>query len=375
MSKKGTVAFILMLLLTSTITYSQIKFSGDARFRPRLDIDDKTEAGQTYKSDFYYLYRIRLNMKADIGEGYFLSTKIAHNGIAYYGKATAGLSADAFGAYGTDYRENGKRMSVDFMELYGGRNTEIYGYKFGLFEVGSFNNPIYDIHYMPTLMVDIPFFTFNVDGLFGASAYYVSSSGKLTFAAFIDDALGNTTEDKNGNVINSNQDQYSFYTDYELKIGDWKAQPIAMITIADSAAAPITFGGIITFPKVADLTFSGSIFYSNSSKKASEINSADFGMPANQYNAWKARLKVTGKLGPAYLTWFVELANLTNKFEASPDTKTDFLYSWLSYKFVVFKGEYGEFSIAPQWRFIKYDSEIVNLRTRNLFEVDVDFKF
>lgn len=373
--KRFITTTMMLLVILSADIFAQIKINGDARFRPRWDVDDRTEAGGTQKSDLYYMYRIRLNLKADIGDGYYFSSKLAHNGIAFYGKAATGLSADVFGAYGKDYRENGRRMSVDFMEAYGGRNTPDFGFKLGLFGVGSFSNIIYDVHYMPSLMIDIPFFIFNADGLYGASVYFKAGPGKLTFSGFIDDARGFALEDADGNEIEDINDQYTFSADYAFSAGDFKLQPMLMLTMADSAAAPVTLGANITAPKLGNFTVSGGMFFSTSSKTESEINYTEFGMRGNEYSAWKARLKIAGKIGPGSLTWFGELGGLTNKYENAPEDKSDFLYSWLAYKFTIYKGEAGEFTIEPEWRLMKYDNEDVNLRTRNKFEINFDFKF
>lgn len=375
MKKILTTSVMLLVLLSADFTLAQIKIGGDARFRPRLDQDDRTDAGGTYKSDVYYMYRIRLNINADIGDGYYFRTKLAHNGIAFYGKMSTGLSAEVFGAYGRDYRENGRRLSVDFMEMYGGRDTKTFGFKMGLFGVGSFSNIVYDVHYLPSLMIDIPFFIFNTDALYGASVYFAAGPGKLTFSGYIDDARGAKVEDKDGNLVTDVTDQYTFEANYAFGAGDWKIQPIVMMTVADSAAAPITFGANITAPKLDGWALSAGMFLSSSSKTESEINYTEYGMRGNEYSAWKARVKVVGNVGPGQLTWFGELGGLTNKYENGTEQKNSFLYSWLGYKFTVYKGEAGQFTIEPEWRLMKYDNEDVNLRTRNKFEVNFDFKF
>ena len=60
---------ILISLIAFSFLMSDIQFSGDARFRPRYDIIENGDGSST--SDLYYLYRARLNMKANIGEGWF----------------------------------------------------------------------------------------------------------------------------------------------------------------------------------------------------------------------------------------------------------------------------------------------------------------
>ena len=55
--------FLIVSLLS--LIFADIEISGDARIRPRLDnVDD---GGDIESSDLYYLYRARLNVKADIG--------------------------------------------------------------------------------------------------------------------------------------------------------------------------------------------------------------------------------------------------------------------------------------------------------------------
>ena len=59
--------------------FSKIWLSGDARIRPRLDIMDY---GDKSSMDLYYLYRARLNIKADIGNGWFFNSQIGTNEVA-----------------------------------------------------------------------------------------------------------------------------------------------------------------------------------------------------------------------------------------------------------------------------------------------------
>ena len=60
---------IIFLTLILNLCFSDIFFSGDARFRPRYDIKENGDNSST--SDLYYLYRARLNVKSDIGDGCF----------------------------------------------------------------------------------------------------------------------------------------------------------------------------------------------------------------------------------------------------------------------------------------------------------------
>jgi hypothetical protein len=63
-----------------SVSYAEITLSGDARLRPRFDLKDNGEFG-TKSEDFYYYYRARLMIKADIGNGYYFNTRLGHDGV------------------------------------------------------------------------------------------------------------------------------------------------------------------------------------------------------------------------------------------------------------------------------------------------------
>ena len=63
---------ILLSIIALSFLMSEIQFNGDARFRPRYDIKENGDGSST--ADLYYMYRARLNMKADIGEGWFFNS-------------------------------------------------------------------------------------------------------------------------------------------------------------------------------------------------------------------------------------------------------------------------------------------------------------
>lgn len=376
MKKLLTTTLILMLLLVASDVFAQLKITGDARFRPRLNIDDKTENGGTKTTDVYYMYRIRLNLNWNIGDGYFMQSRLGHNGLAGYGVFGKGVSADALGGYGKDYAESARRMSLDIMFLNGGRATETYGYKFGLFGVGSFANPIFDIHYFAAVMVNIPFFIFNNDGIFGASAYYKAGPGNITLSALYDNPLGKSVEDADGNEISNTTDQYTFYADYHLKLGGWGVKPMVMMTVADSASAPMTFGADITSPKlVGDLALGLSALYSMNSVTQAESKYSDYGMVSNEYAAYLIRAKISGKVGPGKLLFWADLGNREDTFDDGTTTSNDFLYTWLAYSFTIYSGDAGQFIITPEWRHLVKGVDGTNTQAREMIEMNFDFKF
>ena len=377
MKKLLSTILVVLLLVVASDLFAQLKISGDARFRPRLDINDQTEKGSTKKTNVYYMYRMRLNLNWKIGDGFFLQSRIGHNGFAGYGVFGLGDQPLALGVpSSSSYAPGTKRMSLDIMLLNGGRATDTYGYKFGLFSAGAYANPIFDVHYYASKMIDIPFFIFQNDGLFGASAYYKAGPGKITVSALYDNPLGATIENATGNETYNMNDTYTFYADYNMKVSGWGVQPMVMMTVADSATAPMTFGANISSPKlVGDLALGLSAIYSMNSVKTSEIKANNYGMVGNEYAAWKVRAKVSGKLGIGKLFAYIELGKRDDTFDNAATSATDFLYSWLGYSFTVYSGDAGKFIITPQWRHISRTIDDVNQQTREKIEMNFDFKF
>ena len=75
--------------------------------QPRYDL--KVNGDESSTGDMYYLYRARINLKADIDDGWFFNSKIGTNGTA--GMAKMGT------VYGDDIAYSYK-PTVSFMELY-----------------------------------------------------------------------------------------------------------------------------------------------------------------------------------------------------------------------------------------------------------------
>ena len=103
----------LLCLVSLSFIITEIQFSGDARFRPRYDIIENSHGSST--RDLYYLYRARLNMKADIGDGWFFNTKLGTLGVA--GMTKKGTFDNEPGNI------NSYRPTVSFMELYFGNKS------------------------------------------------------------------------------------------------------------------------------------------------------------------------------------------------------------------------------------------------------------
>ena len=164
----------LLCLISLSFIIAEIQFSGDARFRPRYDIKENSDASST--SDLYYLYRARLNMKADIGDGWFFNTKLGTLGVA--GMTKIGTSDNEPGNI------NSYRPTVSFMELYFGNKSEDWGFWAGAFPLKY--NPSLDLHFYSDKLVDIPFVLFNNSSTLGFAGYKSLMGYKVNWFLSVD---------------------------------------------------------------------------------------------------------------------------------------------------------------------------------------------
>lgn len=351
---KLMLVIILVLMFVPSL-FAEVKISGDARIRPRYDINDQTESGGNKTYNMYYMYRGRLKLKADINRGWYFKTMLAHKGAAAY----TGNFAEGEKIHPNSV-EGARRSTVDFMELYFGLGREQYGVKGGLFTIGSVSNPIFDLHYYPNVMVDIPFAIFNGDGLYGFSGYYHTGMGKLSTIISVDDNLGKTIENADGETVSETQDQYTIYVDYTQKLTTLTFQPMIMKTIADEDnSAPLTVGVNLGFPKMANFNLSGYFGYSKQSVEE-----------AGEYDAWHARGKIVGKAGIGTILAWYDYAKKTDD-----DIDTDFWYTWLSYKITLHESDKGAVSILPTVRFSNQNIDGENVYKRTKIEVTTDIIF
>ena len=124
MRKLFTTTMLFIILITSA--YADITWTGDARVRPRLDIIDLGSYGNQ-TDNIYYFYRARLNMKADIGDGYFFKTTLSYNGaanFAKFGTGTTPVSSVSLASAG--------RSPLSFMEVYFGQQNQTFGWAAGI---------------------------------------------------------------------------------------------------------------------------------------------------------------------------------------------------------------------------------------------------
>jgi hypothetical protein len=385
---KLVLAALCVMVLGASGATAQVTFAGDARFRPRLDLDDRTgDPSQGYNmTRFYYQYRLRLDMTGAIGEGYYARARLSHNGIAFYSRGGRGELPDVLGAANTISEPMATRNSVDFMYLYVGRSTPTFGFDLGLIPIPGFGNPLWDLHYYPNLMVDVPYFIWNTDGGFGGQAYATVGPGRLTIYTLLDRANSEQRETAEGITTRDHDDQYTLAASYSVPVGPITIVP--MILKAFDAAlderpggvqdpalsgaynAPLTVGGQLTLPRVGPLTpalFGG---YTRSGVQTS------LDRPVPAYDGWLARGRLTGKLGPGHVLAWVDLAHRTDQgVGGAPDVSHDFWHVWLNYRIPVHESDRGNFSIGPEWRIINVAQDDVTYRRRHKIELNIDVTF
>lgn len=381
--QRTLTAAVFAVLCLSTAAAAQVTFSGDARFRPRIDLDDRPESNYK-RSQFYVMYRLRLNMTAAIGDGFYVKSRLAHNGIGFYQKGGEGKLPDIFGndANGVS-DESAARPELDLLYMYIGRATDTYGYDLGIVPVPGFSNPLFDLHYYPNLMIDVPYFIWNNDGAFGAKGYVDVGPGRLNVYGLLDRERIESNETQDGTTTIDGGDQYTFVAAYTIPAGGITIEPTIMKTFGAQQTtydpvldvetvvdynAPFTVGANVTFPKFEGLTPAATFGYTTNSEADTQDS------PASEYTGWLGRFKLSGPLGPGTLLAWVDLASRTDELTAG-DVSNDYMYSWLAYSIPIYDGEHGSFRITPEWRFINYDQEDSDMRTRNKLEINFDASF
>lgn len=362
--KKFLTALTLLLIIALAGSISaEIKLTGDARLRPRLDIKDNGEYGNK-TTDGYYYYRARLNLKSSLGDGWFGHVQLGTNGFAYWTGKFGDPSASDASKPSSSSVDGASRGTVDFMLIYFGRKTDKFGYWGGLIPVDGLNNPLLDVHYYSDKMIDVPFFEYSNNGAHGFGGYIGFNNGtKVNATILVDNNEGIKTEDSDGETISNTHDQYSVILDVPLKLGEAIVQPVLIATMADRGMdAPLTYGVNLTSPKVGQFKFSGTLAMSTQSA----------GGDAAEYDVWFVRAKADGKIGSGTLTAWVDLAS---KDFDKIDVTHDFTYWWLAYTIPVYKSDNGSVSIKPTWRHVAEEVDGSKDYTRDKFELTIDLKF
>ena len=385
---------IILCLISLSFLMSDIYISGDARVRPRYDIIENGDGSST--SDLYYLYRARLNMKADIGEGWFFKTQLAAASVAGFTKMGDDNSDLVVGPGNL----NSYRPTANFMQLYFGKTNDEWGFWAGAFPL-SYNSSL-DLHFYSDKLVDMPFVLFNNSSTLGFSGYRTLMGYKLNWFLSVDNNVveneellsetivtiipgectdpsfltqdacedfgaewkeETTTEDMIDAETIDDCDDFTLGINFLLNFGVVSVTPRLLFSFGgmEDDIFPMTYGADIQLPSIVG--FNSGISYYTSVK--GEDGDSDY------YKADHMRLSISRKIKDAKLKFFYDIASKN-------DDKID--YMWLSFTQIIYKGEMGEVSISPTFRLQNgkgagsVDSFNENY-SRSKFEVTTQIKF
>ena len=339
---------IILCLISLSFVMADIHISGDARVRPRYDIKENGDGSST--SDLYYLYRARLNVKADIGEGWFFNTQLGTNSVA--GMTRLGtLNGDESFSF---------NPSLSFMELYFGSMKDGWGFWGGAFPLKY--SPALDLHFYSDKLVDIPFVLFSNGSVGGFAGYRAIAGHKLNWFLSVDDDVVDSEEFSDDTAPIDSCDYYTLGLDASFKISSISITPRLLTSFggAEDDIAPTTFGADFILPEFAG--FSSSISYYSSLKGTEEDD--------GHYEADHLRLSFTRPIKDGKLKFFYDMAKKN-------DDEVSFI--WLSYTRTLYKGEMGEVTISPTFRL--QNGKNAGLDTfdadysRSKFEVTTQIKF
>lgn len=357
--KEFKSALIIFFILAISINAQDIKIFGDASIRPRYDANHNGVYGNS-TDDFHYLYRARINLLSEIGDGWFFQAQLAH----------AGFGSFAFSGFErTEYRiptsvDGALRPGIHFMQMYFGMNSKEWSLMGGIIPLDGIENPLLDVHYYPSRMVDIPYALFSVNGAVGAKGHFYLAGNRLDLTVLFDANEGKYVESPAGNELSNLHDNYTFIARYNIAVGEFTLSPLVMFAYAnDSTAAPLTFGAIIKTPELAGIKFS---------LVAGSSNQSNVG--TTEYSAFYTRLRADKKIGSGTATAWFDLAKRTDK-KIAGDEEHNFTYMWLMYNFPIVKTEKGSISMAPTLRYATDKSDNVKDFSRVKAEVTITYKF
>jgi len=361
MRKNLSLTLVLILVLTMATAYADITFSGDARVRPRMDVKTYGENAEKTVTDNYYYYRARLNVMANMSEGYYFKTQLGTNGVATW-----------TGKFGTGSTPSGSsipsagRGTLSFLQLYFGHKGDAFGWSAGIIPVSG--NSMTDFHYYPTIALDIPWVIYNNSAASGFNFYYMLAGNKLDLKVIVDDNLGVVTDDVGDSLDVTTKDAYSIHLNYPVKFAGVKISPEFIKTLGDEGkASPMTFGAEVALPKMAGFGFS--MFAGLTSQTV---------VDAGTYAGFIARGKLVGKVGPGSITAWYDMAKLTDT-SGDVDVITNFSYIWLAYKYTAHKSDQGSLTFAPTIRIYNKNTDTDGVMSgyysRSKFELTTEVKF
>ena len=323
MRKMLIVALVLTMLPITA--FSQAKITGDVRVRPRMDVTT-ADANTDAVTKNYVLYWGRLNVDADIGDGWSFHSKLATNFVGhwsgYWGENTQ-VGAEMVHGF-VD------RPAISWMEISMGKNAGNWGFKAGNLPLNGVADHIVDLHYYPTAPVDIPWAIYHSQSIQGINGFVNAGPGKLNFALAVDE---NLNTDEGDGLVNTK----TLMADYGATFGGITVKPqMAMTMTNDSTDAPTTMGAGVS-AKVAGFTLSGTYLMTSNTVEGGTLG---------KYDGTHIRAGVKGTVGPGFLLAWYDMATHT------PDggDQSDYSYIWVLYKYTIFSGDKGAIVVMPTAR-------------------------
>lgn len=338
---KKLLSLVFALAMTAafvTTAEASVKISGDAMVRPRYETYEFKGDYTKQADDLYWLYRVRLRLAADLGEGYFAKALLASE--------TPGWFA-AVGGKGGFPASLSKEFGVN--QFYFGRMMENSHYLTGYAPVNSFNNPIYDLIVFPFQPVEIPYFLYFNDRIFALNYGAKVGPGELNTSLLV---LDNDMQEDD--VF---EDAYAIHVMYKTNIGNVTIDPqlLAAITDADLDAAshslkaplatlgvdheyqnvtPWSVGTNVVIP-AGDTKFTLSGFYT-------ACNNGDV-----EYDGYLFRVKA--EHGP--IRAWVDYSSTDDESFGRSDNYSS-MFVWAQYNYKVYESSMGSFTLSPTVRYI-----------------------
>ena len=378
---KKLLTSCLMALLVAGPALAAITFSGDARFRPRIDMKDYGDYPTTLadgtvmntSTDIYHIWRARLHADAQIGDGWFWKSTLGVNALAQLPKANSGNQPNSSSL------ANSTRQDVSWMLNYFGLKKEGWGFAMGLLPLGSYDNPGFDLHFYPDMPGEFPFYIWSNDAAYGFAYYNKMGIGRFGMRLLVDDDNVNTMEvidPVNGTEDVDTADGYTLTLDYTIKMMDKiTISPTLFYSIADDyVRKPLTIGfnvyGVPSGPFNTKMD-AGFFFTSNGEAQAD-------GSSIGEYSGMlgRVRFKVPMRDGKdGILVWY----DYTSVDWTDSDLHTAH-YLWLHYNWVPYKSEMGSFHVRPTLRMLMHNAEndsgdTIMEASRTKLEVTFEIKF
>ena len=162
-------------MLTSTSARAHIYFSGDAAIQPRLDVktyQDKSVGAPTTQERFvdgYYLYRARINIKADVADHFYFQTQLSTNTLENWNK----MGNDS-PSYLASPKTHGSASTgpVDFQNLFIGYKKHKLSFNIGKLPLQG--NLLLNTHYYPDHPLNLPYMIISNNAFTGAALSYAN---------------------------------------------------------------------------------------------------------------------------------------------------------------------------------------------------------